>query len=156
MLLVVDASGPHVLRSLHLSAPPIRRGAVAFTLVSDSGRDKVRHTRPAHFLLLARLVEGAADIDISAMNTALADVAHVKVQLDGAPIGLTDRLLQGVVAPAGVRFWHADQVLLTSGRFDAGCVLCRPAVHRLQETVEAPLTSRDGRLLCTMRLSVRA
>lgn len=157
-LYVVDASGARLarlqsLRGLAKSVP----GTVDLSSAIERGEDKVRYTRPGHFLVVALVVEGAQEAENVAHAAALADVARLRVDPgDGAraPAKLPAARLE---TPSAARLFVDDTPLPAGAEltFVAGAVRTVPAVHRVHETVELPLASADGTFAATLTLDLR-
>jgi hypothetical protein len=153
---VVDASGARLMRAVSSKGVASKvPGAVALDVVVERGEEKLRYTRPAHFVFVVFVTEGASD-DASAMaRAAIADVARLRVVVDGKALDVGAPALARIDSPRAADLRDGDARLDEGARFSAAAVLARAAVHRVQETLALPLASADGKLAATAHLRVR-
>jgi hypothetical protein len=160
VLHIVDGSGSRVARAESFRGVAERvPGDVVLTAGEVRGPDKLRYTRPGHFVVTALLTEGALDDAASRHAAALVD-PRVQIVAGGETCALTSRVLAGArfEQPQLARFLLdgrvvVDKVLETTVRFVAGSTLTIPAVHRVQETVA--LTLIDEGFRATLALALR-
>lgn len=157
-LFVVDAAGPRLARFLSLrGATKSVPGDVALTIAEDRGEEKVRYTRPGHFLILALVVEGGDDDEDIAHASALADVARLRVDVGDGPQPLGRLGAARLERPAGARLFIDDKPVPEGAdlTFHAAAARSVAAAHRVHETIELPLASVDGALEATLALDLR-
>lgn len=157
-LFVVDAAGARLarlqsLRGLATSVP----GPVELTPALERGEDKVRYTRPGHFLLVALVVEGAEEAENVAHATALADVARLRVDPGDGPRAPGKLPAAHLETPSAARLFVDDTALPAGAAFTfvASAVRSVPAVHRVHETVELSLASADSAFAATLAVDLR-
>jgi hypothetical protein len=162
LLAIVDASGPRLARLCSWSATA-RRGEVALTLLAQEGEERVRYTRPAHFLVVALATEGAAPENDERHRVALAAVAQLRIAVppSAGEAKTIDALGRGglaaLEAPAAVRLFTGAEPLVDEAAltFVAAAVQSVPAVHRVKTTLALPLASADARLRATLLIDAR-
>ena len=157
---IVDGSGARLARaqSFRGMADTVP-GDVVLTAGDVRGPDKLRYTRPGHFLVLALVTEGAA-LDAQERHAAALCDPAVQVIAGGETCGLASRILAAArfEQPHLARFMQKEHVVVdraieTTVRFVGGALLALPAVHRVQETVSLSLVDVDFR--ATLSLALR-
>lgn len=160
-LFVVDAAGIRHVRSQHLRGRGGPGDVVLAPVSAARGEVKVRYHRPGHFFLVVLVTEGASDAEARDHAGSLTDPTRLLLEL---PSGRGT--LREVTSPALERPTRAELALADAGvgrrfpegialRFSAAAALRVPAAHRVQETLELPLLSRDGRFEARARVALR-
>ncbi len=152
---VVDASGARLAVARRWQAAATRSlGNIALVKTHDAGDDTLRYTRPAHFIIVVLLTEGADNDDAARCWTTLCDPQACVV--DGSVTIDTAALRTITSARATTLHARGDVAALgNAAAFCASALFSVSGVGRVDDTVAVPLLSADGKLNATVALRVR-
>ncbi len=160
-LYLVDSSGARSVRRQTLAGAPPKKipGDAVLSLVTGSDEaTRVTYARPAHFLLVALVTEGATDEERLAHGDAVADASGLRIRVG------SDSYAPGATAFAADRFERPHVVELHRGAGQspiagavraAAAILSLPGVHRAKERVDLDARSPDGKLVVRLSVDVR-
>lgn len=160
-LYLVDKSGVRLVRQQLLTGTAAKFPGPALLTFGAAAEheERIRYSRPAHFLLVVILTEGGSEAEARAHSDALKEITRLSLELsfDNA----VRRLTLGDKAFAAERLEapHAARVSLDDTPIAApslaASVLSLPGVHRSKEQVEIELRSPDERLCATASIDLR-
>jgi hypothetical protein len=149
---VVDNSGVRVAHRTQLRA---QSAGVPLTLVESGGPARLRYARPARFVVVTAIAEGASEAENATVSRALeaADVSLARAE--GGAFALDDAAFARSEAAVAVAVVHAGAPLFGEARFRAAMAVALPAVHRVHEERTFALASFDGAFRADVVVSLR-